>query len=700
MSLPHTVTVELYYSGSWHDITSVTLIRSPLSWSRGWSPNTLEPVAAQLSGAVTDPTGTYNPLDPNSTLYGLVGRNTPIRVKVAGVTRWTGEASWKPRRSPDGQDRWVEFTAGGLVQRLGRGATPLRGALERAVLAEGPLAYWPLNDGASAERFASGLVDGQPLYVSGMHLAQVDGPPGASGKYPAVMESGSYVGSAFGQVSMAATGAWTVEAWVRASVAAGVTTASAFFLGWRTTGGEYSYWNASVELLPTSSGILVNGDTSDGSTEYVDGTMNSTLDIFDGNWHRIRLTAVQNGSNAEFTSYVDGVVGTTGVVVGANVGTITEIHLPYQWWTSGYTQAQVDAIQIAQITVYDSDPPDLYSAGIGYTGEYAIDRINRLCGEEGVTVTTVGTAAESAPMGPQPVATLLDLLNETARTDGGILFEEADAVSLKYVALPELYRQTPAVTLQHDVDLTPTLQPVLDDQDVRNDVTASSTSVGQGRVVLETGPMSVLAPPNGVGRYDTTLQVNPASESQLSDIAGWFLSCRTSTAPRYEGLTIDIDASPAVAVGSIEIGSVVTVTGVPDDPEDPILLVTGISETATNHRRTVSLDAVQAQPYDVGVLDTEGFLDCGACTTNEALDTTETGVDVLIADACTWTHASGDFGILVGGELMTVTAVSAVGGSLGAYTQTLTVTRSVNGIVKSHATGAEVHVAEPFILAR
>ena len=79
--------------------------------------------------------------------------------------------------------------------------------------------------------------------------------------------------------------------------------------------------------------------------------------------------------------------------------------------------------------------------------------------------------------------------------------------------------------------------------------------------------------------------------------------------------------------------------------------------------------------------------------TNEALDTTETGVDVTNGDPGHYfTHVDGDFDIVIGGERMTVTAVSGTGTS-----QTLTVARSVNGVTKTHAAGADV---ELFIPAR
>jgi len=81
-------------------------------------------------------------------------------------------------------------------------------------------------------------------------------------------------------------------------------------------------------------------------------------------------------------------------------------------------------------------------------------------------------------------------------------------------------------------------------------------------------------------------------------------------------------------------------------------------------------------------------------TLAEDLTTGETGVDVATPAGPLWTHADGDFDIAVGGERMTVTAVSGA-----TSPQTFTVTRSVNAVVKTHASGAAVELAQPAVYA-
>jgi hypothetical protein len=78
---------------------------------------------------------------------------------------------------------------------------------------------------------------------------------------------------------------------------------------------------------------------------------------------------------------------------------------------------------------------------------------------------------------------------------------------------------------------------------------------------------------------------------------------------------------------------------------------------------------------------------------DEALDTTETGVDVLTTIGPLWTTDDDEtpFDVAVGGERMTVTDI----GAETAGVQTFTVTRSVNGVVKAHAAGTPVRLWAP-----
>lgn len=78
--------VELYYSGAWHDVFS-DVGQAGLSCSRGRKKPGQHVPASTFGCELANPTGEYSPRNPNSSLYGLIGRNTPVRAWVeAGST--------------------------------------------------------------------------------------------------------------------------------------------------------------------------------------------------------------------------------------------------------------------------------------------------------------------------------------------------------------------------------------------------------------------------------------------------------------------------------------------------------------------------------------------------------------------------------------------------------------------------------------
>lgn len=81
VSLPPPRTVELFYDGVWNTLTegvressAVTITRSVSAEGRG------DPMAASLT--LGNRSGDHSPRDPNSSLYGKIGRNTPVRIAV------------------------------------------------------------------------------------------------------------------------------------------------------------------------------------------------------------------------------------------------------------------------------------------------------------------------------------------------------------------------------------------------------------------------------------------------------------------------------------------------------------------------------------------------------------------------------------------------------------------------------------------
>jgi hypothetical protein len=186
----------------------------------------------------------------------------------------------------------------------------------------------------------------------------------------------------------------------------------------------------------------------------------------------------------------------------------------------------------------------------------------------------------------------------------------------------------------------------------------------------------------------------------VADQASWRTHVGTVDEARWPKVGVDLahptfraDAALTGQILDLDLGDRIVVTDLPSwlPPDDADQLVQGYTEeiSPTNYRLT--LNCVPASPYRVGWYDdgVSRYSGEGAVLA-EDLTTTETGIDVTNPAGVEWTHADGDYEVIVGGETMTVTAVSGTGTS-----QTLTVTRSVNGIVKTHTTGAALDLATP-----
>jgi hypothetical protein len=331
--------------------------------------------------------------------------------------------------------------------------------------------------------------------------------------------------------------------------------------------------------------------------------------------------------------------------------------------------------------------------------------VERLCEEEGIAFRAIGDLDDSARMGAQLPATLMDLIRAAADTDGGMLYEPREVLGLGYRTRTSLYNQDVRLALDYEAhELAATPSPVDDDQAIANDVTVTREGGSSARAVLETGALSVLEPPDGVGRYGSEVMVGVEYDLDLFDQAGWRLHLGTTDEARVPQLAVNLahpsfsgDAALTEDARELEVGDRVTVANPPSQlpPEDISQIVQGYAEELGNFEQSITLNCSPASPYEVAVYDVQGRYESYGTTLNEDLDSTETGVDVTTPTGPLWSTAASGFDVMIGGERMTVSAVGAAAGTV----QTLTVTRSVNGVVKSHASGTQVRMFEPAIYA-
>jgi hypothetical protein len=370
-------------------------------------------------------------------------------------------------------------------------------------------------------------------------------------------------------------------------------------------------------------------------------------------------------------------------------------------WTSGQA---LDGVTFGQVTFQNAVTSVFDFSGplTAYVAEEAVDRLARLAVEESLTLTTKGVGQtgdeDTETMGAQRARTLPDLLAECQETDGGILYEPRDRAGLTYRARSSLGSQRPTLDVTYTDNLLLPFEPTEDDQDITNRVTITRDGGTSATADEPSGALGVAS----IGLYDTSATLSLELDDHATDQAAWRVHAGTVDEARWPRVGIELAhptfrASPTLTRDALllDLGDRLVVRSLPAwlPPFAVDQLVQGYSESITPARYKITLTCSPASVHAVGIYNhpsSRYAADAAGTVTAEALDTTETGVDITNAGATDWTHADGDYDIVIGGEVMTVTGVTGTGAP-----QTLTVIRSVNGVVKSHAIGASVDLAVP-----
>ncbi len=613
-------------------------------------------------------------------------------------TRFVGEVSnWPSRWDVSGEDVYVPLEASGILRRLGQGAKALDSTLRRRIPSWSPLAYWPMEDGENATQASSPITGVARLKLTRANWAQADS-LASSKPLPVLASSGSDLPMMHGPIPAAATTltSWSVNFIYRLDPPGNPTERT--FLRILSTGTVAEWYIQSSN----GDGSTILAKDSDGNTLFTQAIATGS-DLY-GQWVRVRFTATQNGGNVDWRVDwfdVGGDAGGFGASVAGTVGRPTAVASP----PDGYSPL-LDGMAIGHISAWPSDTTGAYAGAIdAWSGERAGDRMVRLATEEALPFILPGDASLQEPVGTQRPDTLLNLLGDAADADGGILYEQRENVGLVYRDRVSLYNQTPALELDYTAPghVAPPLEPNEDDQLVRNDITVQRTGGSSGNAALDEGPLSVQAPPDGVGRYAELVTLNVYEDDQAAQHAGWRLHLGTVDEARYPVVHVDLAAAPSLidAVTEVDSGDRLTIANPPAwlPPGLIDLLAQGYSERIGHPIDwDLHFNCTPGTPWTVAVADDDvlGRVDTDGSQLASPIDADDTTLSVTVTDGPLWTTnpAEMPIDIRVGGEVMTVTAISGT-----STPQTFTVTRSVNDIVKSHGAGADLRLATPAIVA-
>lgn len=687
---------------TWTDVSTYALGSVSVTAGRADEAGQTAPTRCTFRLRNTD--GRFSPRLPTSPYYPFVRRQTPVRVSLnpgtGYVQRFQGYVDEIVPTWPSGNSDYAEVvvTASDIMRRLLQGNNPTRSALARSILGTTAATlrqYWPCEDGSSATRAASAIPAQPPLAVAGtVAFAAMDyehpAPPitllpgtrFGTQKLPQ-FKSGGGLNAAF---SAGSATSWTVQAAVFDDVSSNGLAVAA--LEWSTTDG--SRWRIWTDPTVPSTWVTRNGVTI--------ATVGHLFVQED-----LRVDAAQSGGDIAVTLNVrPNAAGyqASGTVVGATLAGVNGVNAcPDQ-------PALAGEFSVGHIRVWDGNSaPDFktsstaVSAWNGWPGEIATDRLTRLCAEQGVLITVTGTSTTT--MGVQGVDTFLNLLREVETADIGILYA-GFGPGLSYLARPA--RENLPVSLALDTkrqQVKLPFSPTEDDQRIRNDWTVSRPG---GTFAQFTDPVHIAA--NGL--YDTSATLNLASDGDLLYQAQWRGHLGTVEEMRVPGLSLQLIDRPELWAAwlATTLGARVTAANLPAQYPPGVLdmIVEGYTETWDSSSWKVDLNTSPFAPWRIFQIaaasgdngEFVGHLDTDGSTLQSGINATIASIGLVTAATnALWTTVADDFpfDINIDGERMTVTNITGA-----ASPQTGTVTRSVNGVVKTHLAGAVVSLYAPLVL--
>lgn len=607
---------------------------------------------------------------------------------------FTEVTGWEPDRTvgfnaATGKGRqWTSITAGGLLARISTWTDPLQSAMTRTVLGFTTLlGFWPCEEKREATQLSNLVTNGTPGTAVNVSFGDAESPGG--GDVSIKMTATTSMSGAF---TVGSTTGWQISRAMKLpAIPASATSLPMFW--WRTSDG--STWTISVNNASYTLDVMSSAGVSLLSSAILFGTGAEP-----DKWITMRVKASYSGGTVSYEIgwYPEGasvLYVPTGSFAASSLGRLLDWHID--------GNANLDGAWVGYIYGVDGVTDDLLnevrSSFNGYVGELATERFRRLMIEQGFSRqwTYIGNGALSEPMGPQRPDTFVNLLTEVRDTDGGIMADSDNRVGITYRTRVSLYNQTAALALTYGTNVAAPITPVLDNLDSYNVVTVTQRDGGSVTVEDDTSAMGTLPPPAGIGTLKQTIDVNVSAESRMQQIGFWWLGIGTVPDARYPTVTVDLDANPELeaTAGLVRPGDRITVASL--DPDVIDLLVLGaVDRQPEQKRRTITFTCVPYRQFNVGVYDTARY-DSASTTVNSSLNTTGTIFSIKTVDPDeTWSTVDCPYPWVIGGELMTVTAMSAVThNSPISHTQTATVTRSVNGVVKTHDVGEPIHIATP-----
>lgn len=602
--------------------------------------------------------------------------------RVDAIRATSPVPEWSPRWDQTSQHATTPVVGAGILRRLGQGASTVRSPMYLNTLSYSRLVgYWPIEDGALSTTLTNTVLGGHPGQLADMTLG-ADGPDGSTSA--ASFSDAAPTSQISGTFKPASTSAGWQISWA-AKLTVTPSTLTQMMTWWTSNGDRWA--------INLNTGVYnIHVIDKDGSL-LLDSNISNVGSGDPTQWITFRVKATVSGGtvSAEFAWYAQGAAaiwGATGTYSGSTVGALRN------WAATG--NASMQGASMCQVFGVTTGLDDLQSyaalrAFDGYVGELAGDRVLRLAAQEGVPVIVMGDSSRTAPMGPQSPSTFLDLVRECEDAEQGVLVERGAGLGF----ITYLFRTNPTVALALDFSAGHIADPPEPTDDDLHLVNVVNLTRKNGSEVTAQDASSIALS----GAYSTDLTVNLQTDDQLFDQAGWRLHMGTIDELRWPVVTLQLHRNPSLIYAwcGLRIGSRITIANPPSAVAGSSLdlILEGYTETITNQTWDVELNCSPASAWYVGIWGTTRY---DSLTTTlvgtQSTSSTSWAITTVLPDEV-WSTTAVPYDWTVGGERVTVTAMTAAAGT-GPFTQTATVTRNVNALPggKAHVAGESIQLTD------
>ena len=695
--------VELLLGGVWTDITTYVRHSVRIKVERGTTDAAPKATPATASLRLDNRDDRFNPFNPTSPYYGKLIRNTQIRITCVGVvgdtSRFWGEVfAFEPRWTEGRHESYVDIKPSGALRRIvKKGTAPrsyYRSWINTHTLNPRPKYYYPMEDGSDAGTAQAEIGQGSAV----IELADPRFPVPNNGNIFGAAKFNDWIPN-----GAALPNLWqfrfpcdmrgsTSPSWEMTCLLTFPTNETTAVIVIYTDVGYY-YITLYNTFPDWTEGNLVILDPNGGSAQAL-GCIGNLRDV-GPIWFTFRASF--SGSVISHYAAIEPVAESGSVASVLGMGSFARAsHLYPREMTiavSNNTASPTTNVQnylgVKDVSMSDASAGSAglslsYAAAKGNPGEWTFDRFAAMCAEQGINANPSGNG--SVQMGRRYIQSFESHLEEILASSQHSGIVESRGANELLLLGTGTYRGNIDYT-----ELVPKLEPVVDDQMTANIVQYSNSHGVQATLTKSTGPMSTV----DIGPFPDKIEANNWTTSQGLALAAKRLVDGTWQGPRFRSFTVSARAKPGEysKYRSIDVGDYFGLTGMASAGYPDVLYwkVLHVEESLAHEDHVFTYTA---KPGETDLFAWQiGTSRIDVADSTVAVGGSGGTIDVNVPLA-KWLSGSAPFDIMVSGERMTVTAVA----TLTSTTQRLTVTRSVNGVVKSTPVGATVHVFPPYFI--